>query len=84
MIGSSEKPAVFYGAYICCEALAIRSAAAQLIMISTSGGAIKARGFTISWVATPEDAPGIKGRLGLSFAPGKNCSRGGETWSRSM
>ncbi len=53
-------------------------------MISTSSGALKERGFTISWVATPEDAHGIKGKLGLSFAPGKNCSRGGETWSRSM
>ena len=52
-------------------------------MIS-NGGATKARGFTISWVATPEDECGIKGKLGLSFAPGKNCTRGVETWSRSM
>jgi hypothetical protein len=53
-------------------------------MISTVSGATKARGFTISWVASPEDACGIEGKLGLSFAPGKNCSRGGETWSRNM
>lgn len=52
-------------------------------MISSSG-ATKVRAFTVSWVVTPEDAPGIKGKLGLSFAPGKNCSRGGETWSRNM
>ncbi len=62
----------------------------QLIIICDSasmisnGGATKARGFTISWVATPEDECGIKGKLGLSFAPGKNCTRGVETWSRSM